>query len=310
VGGAHDAEAVGVGHAALDHGVDAGHDVAVVVLAPAVDDHALAGFAVAGSAARHREEDRVAGAGEGFGGEWVDLPYGVHELREEAVGDAAAGAAVDVDEHRQAHAARLPVGRSEEQTPDLHAVEGAPAHRLELAEGELAQLRVDLGEPRRLSRRGVHDEDIAHGAAFDGAVREALAVAAQRQRVVDGDAGGDLLWAAAVDRHAHDRLLEHLAALAEGAVVGVQVDGAAVARPYPLVHPRVAERQDARLAGLRGSQGRHGEAARRHDVEAAVAGDEGDPAAVGRDVDAVVEAGAVDDRPQLSTRRGDGVDTR
>ena len=149
---AHDAEPIGIGDALRDQVIDAGHDVLVVALAPRVDDRPLARLAVSGAAARHRKQHRVAEAGHRRGRIRIDLRHEVHELRKEAVGDPAARPAVDV--HEQSAAAGPPdaSGRRQQQAPDLHAVERPPRDRLQLAEREVAQLGIDVGDRRRRGR--------------------------------------------------------------------------------------------------------------------------------------------------------------
>ena len=189
----------------------------------------------------------------------------MHELREQTVRHAADRAAVAVDDHRKLSG--RPSGRREQQSPDFHAVERLPLDRFEIAEGEIVQLGIDVGQLHAAAVRGIEDEDVAHRSAVDGAVRDTAAVVAERDRVVDAGAGGDALRFAAVDRQAHQRLFEHLLRGGERPLVCFVVDCRAVARPDEVVHPRAVVLQHARRA----ARGRDdGEAARRHQLRSAV----------------------------------------
>ena len=70
---AHHTEAIRIGDAAATSVSTPAMMSLVVAFAPGVD-HPLAGLAVAGAAARHRKEDRVACACQRFGRVGVDLP--------------------------------------------------------------------------------------------------------------------------------------------------------------------------------------------------------------------------------------------
>src|SRR5207249_6383209 len=145
-----------------------------------------------------------------------------------------------------------------------------PLHRLQRAEGEIVKLGVDDGELRRAAAGSIQDEDVAHRAPFDRAIRETPAVGAEAERVVYGFAGDDSLGVT-IERHAHDRLLEHVLTRREWTVVRNHVDRFAVAGPGEVVDPGViAYNHPARTA----AGGHDCQPARRHDVGLSVRGDE------------------------------------
>ena len=227
----------------------------------------------------------------------------MHELREEAVRDAAAGTAVNVDQQRQ-RAALRPTRRRQQQTPDLHAVERSPADRFQLAKRAIVQLRIDVGQFRRAPARRVHHEHVAHRPAFRRLEREPPAVIRKARRVVHCVPGHETLAAAICERHARDRLIEHVLAASERAVVGFEVDRLAVLRPHELVHPRIVHRKSAHRAASR----RHDrETARRHDVGLAVRRREREELTVGRVARTIVHAGAIHNGARHATVSGDRV---
>ena len=134
-------------------------------------------------------------------------------------------------------------------------VEGRAERKLivELS-GRAAPLLFD-----ELSRAGFRrSHQFAYRPACRRFEREPTAIIRKARRVVHRLPGHETLGAAICDRHARDRLIEHVLAASERAVVGFEVDRLAVLRPHKLVHPRIVHREPA-----------HRAASRRHDRETA-----------------------------------------
>ena len=292
---AHHAKAIAIRNAPRDQVIDTGHDVLVIRAAPVVDDHAVAGLAVTRTAARHRKQHRVTRAGKRLGGIRIDLPRHVHELGEEAERHAADGTAVAIHEQWHARLASLPrrlvrrslggggrrvvARRRQQQAPDFHAVERLPRDRLELAEREIFQLRIDGRERLRLSRRHIHHHHIAHRAGPHLAIGERAAVAAEAHRVFNRGPGAEPLRLAVGQGDAHDRHFEHVRAGGKRSLVHRDEQRLTVGRPEDLRNPRAVHRVRADLRVLRTRIG-HGQAAWRNDAGALAGGDEGQPLAV------------------------------
>ena len=151
---------------------------------------------------------------------------------------------MDVHEERQPATGRS-VGRRQQKTPDLHAVEGSPCDRLQIADHGVSQLGIDIADRRRASAGDVEQLEVAHRTRVDALVREPPTIVADAD-VERVEWTVDALGFAIRDGHADDRLLEHVIGAGEGAVVRFQINRSAVARPHELVHPGVVEAEDAR----------------------------------------------------------------
>ena len=290
-----------------DQVIDAGHDVLVVALAPRVDDRALARLAVSGAAARHRKQHRVAEAGHAACRIRIDLRHEVHELREQPVCEPAARPAVDVDEQS---AARRPAG-----TPD--GVSSRPQISMPSNDRHL----IGFSSPASRSRSsGLTSVIVVTRPLATSMIATSPIVLALDRLVGDAPASALMLMEKAtvgpvLSRSARPSATDSrtigcsnmCSRPTERAVVGQQVDRAAVARPHILVHPGIVQHERAgRATGRRDER----QAARRHDVAAAVGRDEGDLAAVRRKARSGVHARAIDNRPRRAAVDGDCVDAR
>src|SRR5947199_4395863 len=92
--------------------------------------------------------------------------------------------------------------------------------------------------------------------------------------------------------YALDRLIEHMLAATERAVVRFEVDRFAVARPHVLVYPGVVHAEGTHRAA---ASRHYRETARSHDVGFAVSRSERQPLTVGRVPRTVVDSRAVND---------------
>src|SRR5207237_7637846 len=105
--------------------IHTGHYVLIVGLTPGVHDHPLARFSVTSAAARHGKQHGKSRARHCFSRIWINLRHKVHELWKQSISNAAARAAMNVDEQWQ-QVACGPSRRSQQQPPDLHPVERSP----------------------------------------------------------------------------------------------------------------------------------------------------------------------------------------
>jgi hypothetical protein len=154
--------------------------------------------------------------------------------------------------------------RERSPAPNLHAVEGTPLDRFEIAECQIAKLGIDFGELRVAPTGKIANKNVPHRTRIDATICEPRPVARDRQRIVRRSSARHYFRTCGLRPDADDRLLKHVFTAPVRSIARKQVNGFAVPGPRDIADPRIVESVTANVGRSTAASRRDRQSSRRH----------------------------------------------